>query len=151
MELGILYIPLTQMLQESKRYLRKACCTQTLGTGPRGQGPVPSCTTFSNVPKGQLIYLWLDPIGCLSGLCGVSGSSVCEAFRISCQDSVWVCETPIEKEMRCYFPLLREVVLAPCRLPGSSQFHFWALFPRLCRQRLLYKDVGIEAQVYPLA
>lgn len=47
--------------------------------------------------------------------------------------------------------LLREWVLAPCLLHGSSHFHFWALFLRLCRQRLLYKDIGMEEQVYPLA
>ena len=42
-------------------------------------------------------------------------------------------------------------ILAPCYLHDPSQLHFWTLSLRLCRWRLLYKDVGVEEQVHPLA
>ena len=45
----------------------------------------------------------------------------------------------------------RGQVLTPCYLHGPSQFCFWILSLSLCRQKLLYKAVGVEEQVCPLA
>lgn len=53
--------------------------------------------------------------------------------------------------MTFQLPLLRERVLAPCSLHGSSQLHLWALLLRLCRQKLFYEDRGVEEQVHSLA
>lgn len=53
--------------------------------------------------------------------------------------------------MRFQLLLWRERVLAPCPLHGSSQLYFWALLLRLCRQKLLYEDGGVEEQVHSLA
>lgn len=53
--------------------------------------------------------------------------------------------------MRFQLPLLREGVMTPPLLRGSSQLHFWVPMLRLCRQRLFYKDAGAEEQVHPLA
>lgn len=82
-------------------------------------------------------------LGCLLGVCGMYKSLVYEDFRTACQSMVWgLLNSGLS--LHCWG---RGQVLTPCYLHGPSQLCFWILSLSLCRQKLLYKAVGVEEGV----